>query len=204
VKPEAARPAASAPSTAATAVAAEPDRPAAPPATTRVAAPPLLGVREDRSGGTAGDTLPPVGHADSPLPWPLSAAAARPGGIGLLAAALGLFVVGVVKRRARAAPIAAALETCEIAISHAEGDGNFYAQAVGPGGKGYVAARSMLFRWNGGDTPPDNAAVRAAHGVLVQRLAWDGWRREERQDRAWWRASFSRPAGGSVEVSDGR
>jgi hypothetical protein len=149
----------------------------------------------------AGDAAPPVAHVDNVLPWPLSAAAARPGSVGLLAAALGLFALGVVKRRTRGAEVAA-LERCEIAISLADGDGDFYAQAVGPGGKGYVAARSVLFRWSGDDALPDSSAVHAAHDVLVQRLAWDGWRPDEARGGAWWEASFSRPVG-SVEVSDG-
>jgi hypothetical protein len=157
-------------------------------------------VREGISPGAAGGAPTTVGQADT-LPWPLSAATARPGGVGLLAAALGLFAVGVVRRRTRVAPIAA-LETCEITVSHADGDAEFCAQAIGPRGKGYVAARSVLFRWNG-DTLPDNAAVHAAHDVLVQRLTWDGWRRTEGRDGAWWKASFSRPVGSAVDASDG-
>jgi hypothetical protein len=150
--------------------------------------------------GAAGAAATPVAHADT-LPWPLSGAAARPGGVGLLAAALGLGAVGIVWRRPRV-PAAAALETCEIAISHADGDAEFCARAIGPRGKGYVAGRSVLFRWNG-DTLPDTAAVHAAHEVLVQRLAWDGWRREAGRDGSWWNANFSRPVGSAVDASDG-
>jgi hypothetical protein len=150
--------------------------------------------------GAAGAAPTPVAHADT-LPWPLSGAAARPGGVGLLAAALGLVAVGIVRRRTRV-PAAAALETCEIAISHADGDAEFCARAIGPRGKGYVAGRSVLFRWNG-DTLPDTAAVHAAHEVLVQRLAWDGWRREAGRDGSWWNANFSRPVGSAVDASDG-
>ena len=159
----------------------------APPA--HIAAPPRV-ARDGHSPGVVGAAFTGVGDSDKSIPRPL-AVAALAGGAGLLAAGLGLFVVGVVKRRAIAV---AARETCETAIWRADGDGDFYAQAVGPGGEGYVAARSVMFRWNGNDTPPDTGPVLAAYNVLVQRLMWDGWTLEENETGAWWEASFSRQA----------
>jgi hypothetical protein len=148
----------------------------------------------------AGDALASVAPADNAFPRPL-AVVALAGGVGLLAAALGLFVLGGVKRRTAAGAVPVR-ETCETAIWRADGDGDFYAQAIGPDGEGYVAARSVMFRWNGYDTPPENGAVLAAYNVLVQRLAWDGWNFEERPSEAWWKASFSRPVKAAVEVAD--
>ena len=88
----------------------------------------------------------------------------------------------------------AAWKTCETAISRTDGDAEFVGQAVGPDGREYVAAKSLRFRWNGGEVPPDDAAVVAAYNVLVQRLVWDGWYVEEAPGGAWWNARFRRPA----------
>jgi hypothetical protein len=110
---------------------------------------------------------------------------------------MGLFLL----LRLRRGGALAAAETCEIAMWHADGDGDFYARAVGPEGKDYVAARSLMFRWQGDDTPPSNGAILAAHNVLMQRLAWDGWSLEEQQNGIWWQRSLHRPVKSAAEVA---
>ena len=118
------------------------------------------------------------------FPWPL-AVAATAGGIGLLAAALGLLGVIPLARRG-------GWETCEIALRRSDGDGDFYAR---PGGRKRddQIVRSPMFRLHSDDPPANDVAILAAHNALVQRLSWDGWEADEARDGVWWKRSFHRP-----------
>jgi hypothetical protein len=93
----------------------------------------------------------------------------------------------------------AAWETCEIALSRRDGDGEF--RAVRRKTNQDVAATSPMFRWPNDDLPREGA-VLAAYKVIVQRLAWEGWALEEGGDAAWWQRRFRRPVKDPTEVSD--
>jgi hypothetical protein len=114
--------------------------------------------------------------------------------VGLVAAALGLLTAMAVRRRA-------AWERCEIALSRRDDDREFYARASRTTRDGNVAARSPLFRWPS-DELPCEGAVLAAHKVIVQRLAWDGWTPEGGTNGVWWRGRYRRPAKAPAETAD--
>jgi hypothetical protein len=118
------------------------------------------------------------------FPWPL-AVAATAGGIGLLAAALGLLGVIPLVRRG-------GWETCEIALRRSDGDGDFYARPVGRKRDDQIV-RSPMFRLHSDDPLANDVAILAAHNALVQRLSWDGWEADEARDGVWWKHSFHRP-----------
>ena len=118
------------------------------------------------------------------------------GGLALVAAALGLLTLLGVRRKLP-------WETCEIALSRRDGDGEFYARAVRRRGKARVAATSPMFRWPGDrDDLPNEGAVHAAYNVIVQRLAWDGWTPEEGGNGVWWQRQFRRSTEARAEVAD--
>ncbi len=109
------------------------------------------------------------------------------GGAGLVAATFGvLILLGVVGRKA-------AWETCEIALWRSDGDGEFRACAVGREGKDRLAATSPMFRLPRDDMLPRDRVFLAAHNVLVQRLAWEGWQLQGSRDAAWWKGRYRRP-----------
>jgi hypothetical protein len=103
----------------------------------------------------------------------------------LVAAALGLLAVMLVRRRSP-------WERCEIALSRQDGDGTFYARALRPKRSEEVAATSPVFRSPTEDLP-EEGPIRAAHRVIVQRLAWDGWAPEDGRNGVWWKLRFRRP-----------
>ena len=135
------------------------------------------------------DAAADTGRAGDSFPLALIAATGA-GAAGLVAAMLGLFVVGVRRR--------SAWETCEIALWRNDGDGEFHARTRRPKGEVRLAATSPLFRLAEDDTPPKDGAVLAAHNVIVQRLAWDGWQLQGHSDGEWWTGRYRRP----VELAD--
>ena len=123
------------------------------------------------------------------FPWPL-AVAATAGGVGLLAAALGLLGVIPLVRRG-------GWETCEIALRRSDGDGDFYARPVRRKRDDQIV-RSPMFRLHTDDPPANDVAILAAHNALVQQLSWDGWEADEARDGVWWKRSFHRPTQASA------
>jgi hypothetical protein len=117
------------------------------------------------------------------------------GGLILLAAALGLLTILGLHRRSP-------WETCEIALSRCDGDGQFYARAERPRGKARMAATSPMFRWPGSSEDlPNDGAVRAAYDVIVQRLGWDGWTPEHGGNGVWWQGRFRRSREADARVA---
>ena len=175
----------------------EPERQSAPP-TTKVDGPPSPALPGWPSDLVQRGALASTVRADDASPRPL-ALAALVGGVGFLAAAIGLLGLLTLRRGSQRLALAPGRH----ARSHGgtqTGDSDFYARAMRPKGNDYVAARSLMFRWHSDDPPPGVGAILAAHNVLAQRLAWDGWQLEGGRDGAWWKGSFRRPAGAAVKV----
>jgi hypothetical protein len=149
-------------------------------------------------------------HEHSPRPVQLETASARARGrdlfpsalvlaslgssVALIIAALGMLTLMAVRRRL-------AWERCEISLLRRDGDGEFYARALGPRQRRNVAVTSPLFRSPTDDLPNEGAAL-AAHKVIVQRLAWDGWTLDGDGNGVWWQSQFRRPTKVPTEVAD--
>jgi hypothetical protein len=86
------------------------------------------------------------------------------------------------------------LEFCVIEWWHGYVKSHFYARALRPDGRLYVAARSPMFLCRQGGAPEPTKSARAAHAAIVEQLAQEGWElsRAERCDWAWYAACFSR------------
>jgi hypothetical protein len=86
------------------------------------------------------------------------------------------------------------LEFCAIEWWHGYVKSHFYARALRPDGRLYVAARSPKFLWRQGGAPEPTKSARAAHAAIVEQLAQEGWElsRAEGCDWAWYAACFSR------------
>jgi hypothetical protein len=86
------------------------------------------------------------------------------------------------------------LEFCAIEWWHGYVKSHFYARALRPDGRLYVAARSPMFLCRQGGAPEPTKSARAAHAAIVEQLAREGWElsRAEGCDWAWYAACFSR------------
>jgi hypothetical protein len=86
------------------------------------------------------------------------------------------------------------LEFCAIEWWHGYVKSYFYARALRPDGRLYVAARSPMFWCRQGGVPEPTKSARAAHAAIVEQLAREGWElsRAEGCDWAWYAACFSR------------
>jgi hypothetical protein len=115
----------------------------------------------------------------------------------LLPAALA-HLAGEVRREEDAAAPASEeeqqLEFCAIEWWHGYVKSHFYARALGPDGRLYVAARSPKFLCRQGGAPEPTKSARAAHAAIVEQLAQEGWElsRADGCDWAWYAACFSR------------
>jgi hypothetical protein len=66
-------------------------------------------------------------------------------------------------------------KSCEIAWWRGYVKSDFYIVVQGPEGAGYKVSRSPSFRCPSGEEPPQTDAIVAAHAVLVESLAAEGW-----------------------------